>query len=287
MKYLFIAFLCCLSCLQLSHASESDSIKICKLLEESKRYSQADDVVSYFAKKFVGIPYVANTLEVNDEEQLVVNLRQMDCTTYVETVVSLALCVQNGQFTYQDYINALRNLRYRNGVIDGYGSRLHYFSDWIDNNENMGFVKEVQSPNPPFSAIQVLNLDFMSKHPHSYKALRISPYLVEEIRETEINLNGKKMNYIPKSSLANTSLLRKVIRNGDILAIVTNVESAEKVMLFKFEQPSKALYSISFRLSGKTTSDAIDEQVLKHWYPIHLRLDVAGLAKEIPESILH
>lgn len=227
MKYLFIAFLCCLSCLQLSHASESDSIKICNLLEESKRYSQADDVVSYFAKKFVGIPYVAHTLEVNDEEQLVVNLRQMDCTTYVETVVSLALCVQNGQFTYQDYINALRNLRYRNGVIDGYGSRLHYFSDWIDNNENMGFVKEVQSPNPPFSAIQVLNLDFMSKHPHSYKALRISPYLVEEIRETEINLNGKKMNYIPKSSLANTSLLRKVIRNGDILAIVTNVKGLD------------------------------------------------------------
>lgn len=227
MKYLLIALLCCLSCLQLSHASESDSIKICNLLEESKRYSQADDVVSYFAKKFVGIPYVANTLEVNDEEQLVVNLRQMDCTTYVETVVSLALCVQNGQFTYQDYINALRNLRYRNGVIDGYGSRLHYFSDWIDNNENMGFVKEVQSPNPPFSAIQVLNLDFMSKHPHSYKALRISPYLVEEIRETEINLNGKKMNYIPKSSLANTSLLRKVIRNGDILAIVTNVKGLD------------------------------------------------------------
>lgn len=227
MKYLFITFLCCLSCLQLSHASESDSIKICNLLEESKRYSQADDVVSYFAKKFVGIPYVANTLEVNDEEQLVVNLRQMDCTTYVETVVSLALCAQNGQFTYQDYINALRNLRYRNGVIDGYGSRLHYFSDWIDNNENMGFVKEVQSPNPPFSAIQVLNLDFMSKHPHSYKALRISPYLVEEIRETEINLNGKKMNYIPKSSLANTSLLRKVVRNGDILAVVTNVKGLD------------------------------------------------------------
>ena len=227
MKYLFIAFLCCLSCLQLSHASESDSIKICNLLEESKRYSQADDVVSYFAKKFVGIPYVANTLEVNDEEQLVVNLRQMDCTTYVETVVSLALCVQNGQFTYQDYINALRNLRYRNGVIDGYGSRLHYFSDWIDNNENMGFVKEVQSPNPPFSAIQVLNLDFMSKHPHSYKALRISPYLVEEIRETEINLNGKKLTYIPKSSLANTSLLRKVVRNGDILAVVTNVKGLD------------------------------------------------------------
>lgn len=227
MKYLFIAFLCCLSCLQLSHASESDSIKICKLLEESKRYSQADDVVSYFAKKFVGIPYVANTLEVNDEEQLVVNLRQMDCTTYVETVVTLALCAQNGQFTYQDYINALRNLRYRNGVIDGYGSRLHYFSDWIDNNENMGFVKEIQSPNPPFSAIQVLNLDFMSKHPHSYKALRISPYLVEEIRETEINLNGKKMNYIPKSSLANTSLLRKVVRNGDILAVVTNVKGLD------------------------------------------------------------
>lgn len=35
--------------------------------------------------------YVAHTLEVNDEEKLVVNFDEVDCTTFVEYVLALSL----------------------------------------------------------------------------------------------------------------------------------------------------------------------------------------------------
>ena len=62
----------------------------------------------------------------------------------------------------------------------------------------------------------------MSTHPTAYKALKANPALVPEIRASEVSLNGMKVSYIPKRSLRNNALLRKVIKDGDILAITCN-----------------------------------------------------------------
>ena len=106
----------------------ADSVKICKLLRQADRQA----TTLWIARQFMGVPYVAHTLEVNDREQLVVNTRQLDCTTLVETVTALKLCITKDKRTWRDYLSTLRNLRYRQGKIDGYPSRLHYFTDWID-----------------------------------------------------------------------------------------------------------------------------------------------------------
>lgn len=39
----------------------------------------------------LGVPYVAGTLDEGKEENLVVHLDKVDCTTFVETVLALAL----------------------------------------------------------------------------------------------------------------------------------------------------------------------------------------------------
>ena len=44
-----------------------------------------------------------------------------------------------------DFIKNLETIRYRNGVLDGYPSRLHYFTDWIRNNEQKGLVRDITS----------------------------------------------------------------------------------------------------------------------------------------------
>jgi hypothetical protein len=165
---------------------------------------------------------VAHTLEVNDKEQLVVNTRGLDCTTLVETVTALTLCVERGQRIWDDYLNMLRSLRYRDGVLNGYTSRLHYFSDWIVNKEAMGYVTEVQEPNPPFTAEQVLDINFMSQHPQMYVSLTAHPEQTDMIRQQEEKLTGKTFRFIPKSALLNTRLLRSVIKDGDIIAITCN-----------------------------------------------------------------
>ncbi|MGD9771744.1 MAG: N-acetylmuramoyl-L-alanine amidase-like domain-containing protein, partial [Parabacteroides sp.] len=47
------------------------------------------DLVVQTALYFEGTPYVASTLE-QTPEQLVVNLREFDCTTFVESVLALS-----------------------------------------------------------------------------------------------------------------------------------------------------------------------------------------------------
>ena len=198
---------------------QADSVTICRLL------SKADTKTStlWFARQFLGIPYVAHTLEVNDNEQLVVNTRELDCTTLVETVTALTLCAQQGKRTWNDYLSTLRTLRYRQGVMTDYTSRLHYFSDWIADKQAMKIVKEIQSPNPPFTAVQRVNVNYMSTHPTAYKALKAQPKLVPVIRQQEQQLTGTKARYIPKSALRrSTKALRQAVRDGDIIAITCN-----------------------------------------------------------------
>ena len=197
----------------------ADSLKICRLLRDANKQT----TTLWFARQFLNIPYVAHTLEVNPAEQLVVNTRQLDCTTLVETVTALTLCAHQGKRSWNDYLTTLRTLRYRKGKLDGYSSRLHYFSDWIADKTAMSIVKEIQSPNPPFSAVQHINVNYMSTHPDAYQALKAHPEWVSVIRQQEETLSGTTSRYIPKSALKrNTKALRQAVHDGDIIAITCN-----------------------------------------------------------------
>ena len=198
---------------------KTDSVTVCRLLAKANTTTST----LWFARQFLGVPYVAHTLEVNDKEQLVVNTRELDCTTLVETVTALTICAQQGKKTWTDYLTTLRTLRYRQGQLDGYTSRLHYFSDWIRDKQAMKIVKEIQAPNPPFTAVQRVNVNYMSTHPTAYKALKAQPELVSVIRKQEQQLTGLKARYIPKSALRrNTKTLRQAVHDGDIIAITCN-----------------------------------------------------------------
>ena len=80
-------------------------------------------------------------------------------------------------------------------------------------------MSELQSPVPPFSAIQKVSVGYMSKHPQSYDALKRHPEYVDAIREMEQRVSGQQFRYIPKAEVKNTKLLRQTIKDGDIIAI--------------------------------------------------------------------
>ena len=198
---------------------KKDSITVCSLLAESRQLPRDANLQLFFARKFLGLPYVAHTLEINDDERLVVNTRQLDCTTLVENVTALTLCAQRGQYTWRDYLRTLTAMRYRNGKITDYTSRIHYFTEWITANTKEGIVTEIQSPNPPFSAVQQVSVRFMSTHPKSYKALRNHPEYVAAIKQMERQVSGQRFRYIPKTAVRNHTQLRKAVKDGDIIAI--------------------------------------------------------------------
>ena len=171
---------------------KKDSVTVCRLLAASRQLPRGTNLQLFFARKFLGLPYVAHTLEINDDERLVVNTRQLDCTTLVENVTALTLCAQRGQYTWRDYLRTLTAMRYRNGKITDYTSRIHYFTEWITANTKEGIVTEIQSPNPPFSAVQQVSVSFMSNHPKSYKALRNHPEYVADIKKMEQQVTCRK-----------------------------------------------------------------------------------------------
>ena len=200
-------------------AASADSINICILLKNARLQPADTNLPLFFARGFIGKPYVAHTLEVGDEERLVVNTRELDCTTLVETVTALTKCAYQKKYTYAAFRAALQAMRYRNGRIDSYPSRIHYFTEWITENSKTGLVTEIQQPNPPFTAIQTVSVNYMSQHPQSYKALKAHPEYVPEIRRMEQRVSCQQFRYIPKERVGRSAELRQAVKDGDIIAI--------------------------------------------------------------------
>ena len=191
------------------------------LTKYAKNDTSPSSLIIALAREIKGVPYVAKTLENDSIENLVINTRQLDCTTYVENVLALYLCIKNQKLTFSDYCSFLKNIRYVGGKVS-YPTRQHYFTEWIDENTKDGYVEEIQSPNPPFTAKQLLKINFMSTHTQFYPMLKNNPELVKPIAKMESRLSGNIYRFIPKASIANTQLFRSTIHDGDIIAIVTS-----------------------------------------------------------------
>ena len=208
-------------------ANEPDSIRVEKWLQEAKALPQDSCRTLHFAKQMLGYPYVAGTLDGNDEEKLVVSVGEVDCTTFVETVLAFCIADKRGERSFDGFKRALTQIRYRDGILNGYTSRLHYFSDWIRNNEKMGFVKECTSETA-CSQPKELWLDFMTTHVDSYLPMKKNPELVKEMATHEKNWQGTVVSYIPKEKL-NLSSDELKIKDGDVLAMVTNIKGLDIV----------------------------------------------------------
>ena len=185
----------------------------------------------YFGKKVLGLPYVAHTLELGDTEHLIVNLHGLDCTTFVETVVALSMCDQQDKCTFDDYCKNLSKIRFREGKMTDYTSRLHYFTWWAEDNEQLGIVEDIAPQSEPwgaFTAVQTININYMSAHPTLYKQLKNHPNFVAPIKQYEQATNGRKFRYIPKKNLQwrqNTSL--GAVKDGDIVAMLTDSDGLD------------------------------------------------------------
>ena len=208
-------------------AGEQDRTHIEKWLQEAVSLPKDSCRTLHFAKKMLGVPYVAGTLDGNEEEQLVVLVDSLDCTTFVETVLAFCIADKRGERDYEGFKKALTQIRYRDGILNGYTSRLHYFSDWIRNNEQMGFVKECTSETA-CSQPKELWLDFMTSHVDSYLPMKKNPELVQEMAAHEKNWQGTVVSYIPKEKL-NLSPEELKIKDGDVLAMVTNIKGLDIV----------------------------------------------------------
>lgn len=208
-----------------------DSALVVKLLKEAPAKRGTENRIFYFGKKFLSLPYVAHTLELGDTEHLIVNLHGLDCTTFVETVVALSLCDQQDRRTFDAFCQNLTRIRFRQGKMTDYTSRLHYFTWWAEDNERLGIVEDIAPKNAPwgaFNALQTIHINYMSAHPTLYKQLKNHPDFVPVIKRYEQATDGRQFRYIPKKNLQwkqNSAL--GVIKDGDIVAMLTDSDGLD------------------------------------------------------------
>jgi len=186
------------------------------------------DLVARIGLTFLGTPYAPNTLDPAGEEGLVVEVQELDCVTFVETVLALSRVVHDlgvagyretsSQEIRRSYWEQLEALRYRDGHLDGYLSRLHYFSDWIKDNAKLGVVEEVFESYP--ARIDTEPITFMTAHPDAYWQLREDPTLVPAMKKIEEDLSQQSRAYIPEINIYD---VEQDILNGDIVAATSSL----------------------------------------------------------------
>lgn len=191
--------------------------QILKLYAEENA-ATASDLMVKVGSFFLETPYVAHTLETEDE-QLLVNLREMDCTTFAENCLAISRTIQSGNQTFDQFCSELRSIRYRDGIIDAYPSRLHYFCDWIHNNQEKSLIRDMSKDiaRTPFRK----EINFMSTHPESYRQLKEHAPLVELIAEQEKLISAREMYFIPLSLIGE---VEDKLMDGDIAGITTEID---------------------------------------------------------------
>ncbi|HEX9251836.1 MAG TPA: N-acetylmuramoyl-L-alanine amidase-like domain-containing protein, partial [Ignavibacteriaceae bacterium] len=201
--------------------SEKD-VEICNskfkfAVDKSLSEKPINEVIIEIGKSFLGTDYIAHTLEKEGDEQLVINLTGLDCTTFLETSLTLARCIKKGKTSFEDYQNELAFIRYRDGKLDQYPSRLHYFSDWIYNNQQKGIVKDITKE---IGGKEInFKVNFMSENPKYYKQLKENPDFIPVISKQEKEINSRQYYYIPQEDIEK---LESKIHSGDLIALTTS-----------------------------------------------------------------
>ena len=180
------------------------------------RDSSLSELVIVVARHFIGTEYVASSIEM-EPERLTVSTTKTDCMLFVEMCLAMSLTAKGGSRDFASYCDNLRKLRYRDGVVDGYSSRLHYTSEWIRQGESRGIFEEITGDLGGLPYAQKFN--FMSKHPQYYRQLKDNPAETARIREVEKNLEKYEYRVIPKDKLGKAV---SGIKTGDIVCFDQN-----------------------------------------------------------------
>ena len=201
--------------------NKGDSAKIVTLLKEGSQLGKDADIVLFYARKFLGKPYVAYTLDQELDERLVINTEGLDCTTYVENVMALVICTRRHLTSFQDFCQVLSRVRYVNGKV-AYTTRQHYFTYWISDNIRESLLSDIELPPAPLSQKRKPKVDYMTTHVSSYKMLNAHKEWLPAIRKMEEKVNETSFVFIPKAQLKDSGKYKKYIKDGDIIGIVTN-----------------------------------------------------------------
>lgn len=216
--------------------------------DESLSSEPINKIIEKVGLSFLGTEYVAGTLDENVyTEKLVVKISGLDCVTFVENTLAIARTIQSGVPTVESYKDELKTIRYRGGKIEGYTSRLHYFSDWIYDNDKKGIVQDITKKigGVPYNK----KINFMSTHQGSYKQLNTDDgESASIIKSIEKKINNRELYYIPKNDV---DKYYDDLKTGDIIATTTEIKGLDVTHTGYIYKKKGKTYFLHASLSAK------------------------------------
>ena len=239
-----------------TYVSTADDVALGKLLLErlAAAPTQAPGAQMILAAKgLLGQPYEAGTQE-GREERLRIYLTRTDCILFAETCLGLVRTVERcgAQAGFEDLAVTLQQSRYRDGIVDGYPSRLHYTAEWIRQGEANGLFEDLSDELGGVRDSRPIR--FMSQHPDSYAPLTGESQYAKDnrraIRSVEERLDTVARYYVPRDRLAG---VEESIQSGDILCFATSIDGLDysHVVIAYREHPGDALGFIHASTAAK------------------------------------
>ncbi|NJB38166.1 DUF1460 domain-containing protein [Croceivirga sp. JEA036] len=225
MKFSFIlSLLYCLTLQSQRVYQPKDSILLSQKIAALPDYKSLtlEETILAIGKTYLETPYVEQTLEVAAGEPLVINQQGLDCTTFVENVLALAHTAQQDTINWEQFVSTLETIRYRNGIRDGYASRLHYFTEWIKDNQRKGLVKDITNELGGIPLEKSIN--FMGTHRDLYPHLKDIDANHQKILAAESQLAKEEICYLPQNKIRKAEAK---LQTGDIVALATNIKGLD------------------------------------------------------------
>ncbi|MBR5169587.1 MAG: DUF1460 domain-containing protein [Muribaculaceae bacterium] len=209
---------------QMRFHCDGDTTVINELLTKGYQsgLTDANALIEFYARQLLGTPYVAHTLEA-DKEVLTINIHELDCLTFIETLYALTRATLNQRYSWRDYAANIENVRYRGGKMGDYSSRIHYMSEWIIDNHVRGNLEEI-TQDLPHADYMVKNIDYMTTHPSQYQQLKDDTAMVAKIRRFE--LRNHRYPYLKRSWLNNKEV-KEALHSGDFVSLVTKADGLD------------------------------------------------------------
>ena len=144
--------------------------------------------------------------------------------------LSRSLLISNEKSAIADtFINELRNIRYRNGIIDSFLDRLHYTTQWIVENERTGRVRDVTTELG--GSKRAIVFSQMSEYMKKDRRFINRPDFVSKMQGYEAILSKTPQCYIPTDKIE--SILDKLCP-GDIICFVATISGLDTVHVSVF-----------------------------------------------------
>ena len=202
--------------------ADSTQARFNALMDVAKTQDLHDEplgvIMTTLGQEAMGAPYLAGTLDEPPTEQLVIRFDGYDCVTFVETMLALARGVEQQQYDYATFARRIEEQRYREGELDGYCSRMHYFTEWIAQNDQRGTVRSItqQLGGVPLTD----SLSFMSTHRDAYPRFATNDSLLACVRGMEAQLSGTTIYHVPQDDIRS---VYDQLQSGDIIGFSTDI----------------------------------------------------------------